>query len=82
MLLSAQVCPNVGLGVSSGVFQQEREFLPSLGMLEWPKGVRPEVTHQRTISMCALLQALAKTIHLTSPSFTDEVHYRKSGEIR
>ena len=29
-----------------------------------------------------LLQALAKTIHLTSPSFTDEVHYRKSGEIR
>ena len=60
MLLSAQVCPSVGLGVSSGVFQQEREFLPSLGMLEWPKGVRPEVTHQRTISMCAFIASIGQ----------------------
>ena len=80
MLLSAQVCPSVGLGVSSGVFQQEREFLPSLGMLEWPKGLDlKSPTEERCVH---LLQALAKTIRLTSPSFTDEVHYRKSEEIR
>lgn len=82
MLLSAQVCPSVGLGVSSGVFQQEREFLPSLGMLEWPKGLDLKSPTEEQSRCVHLLQALAKTIHLTSPSFTDEVHYRKSEEIR